>query len=287
MRFDHAVVLVSDLDRASADYRALGFTVTPGGVHKGGATRNALIVFADDSYIELLAFTHGVLSKAIPLLGRLRLGALARGGASPMDIRFRERALGGEGMIDLALRSDSFEADLERLRREGIRAEGPIPGGRTTMDGEAISWQIALPAPKELPFLCADITDRELRVPTGPARDHANGVVGVAAVTVAVRSVETSSARYRALLGMEPDPSARERLRDARGRIFRLGGTELIVASSTSPSHPIRRQLRRRGEGPHSLLLRVAGGSEPIGLNRGRTHGLRLEVSARATDRAA
>ena len=35
---DHIVILVADLAAASADYAALGFTVTPGGEHTGGQT---------------------------------------------------------------------------------------------------------------------------------------------------------------------------------------------------------------------------------------------------------
>ena len=53
---DHVVILVSDLEAAIADYTALGFTVMPGGTHTGGATHNALVVFEDDTYLELIAF---------------------------------------------------------------------------------------------------------------------------------------------------------------------------------------------------------------------------------------
>ena len=36
--FDHAVIFVSDLRRASDDFTALGFQVVSGGVHAGGLT---------------------------------------------------------------------------------------------------------------------------------------------------------------------------------------------------------------------------------------------------------
>ena len=54
---DHIVILVRNLEEAIADYTALGFTVTPGGVHADGATHNALVPFDDGSYLELIAFT--------------------------------------------------------------------------------------------------------------------------------------------------------------------------------------------------------------------------------------
>jgi catechol 2,3-dioxygenase-like lactoylglutathione lyase family enzyme len=53
---DHLVILVRDLDRAVRGYEGLGFSVTPGGEHADGLTRNALIPFKDGSYLELVAF---------------------------------------------------------------------------------------------------------------------------------------------------------------------------------------------------------------------------------------
>ncbi|PMP81392.1 MAG: VOC family protein, partial [Roseiflexus castenholzii] len=53
---DHIVILVRDLLAAIDDYTALGFTVTPGGVHADGATHNALVAFVDGGYLELIAF---------------------------------------------------------------------------------------------------------------------------------------------------------------------------------------------------------------------------------------
>ena len=55
---DHIVILVTDLQTAIDDYRALGFTVTFGGEHADGNTHNALVPFADGSYFELIAFKH-------------------------------------------------------------------------------------------------------------------------------------------------------------------------------------------------------------------------------------
>ena len=55
LRLDHAVIAVADLAAAMADYEALGFTVRFGGEHPGRRTHNALIYFADGSYLELIA----------------------------------------------------------------------------------------------------------------------------------------------------------------------------------------------------------------------------------------
>src|SRR5439155_691104 len=55
-QLDHVAMVVRDLDSATDDYRRRGFTVTPGGEHADGLTHNALIPFADGSYLELVAF---------------------------------------------------------------------------------------------------------------------------------------------------------------------------------------------------------------------------------------
>ena len=52
---DHLVILVRNLDDAMRDYQQLGSTVTRGGEHPGG-THNALVGFANGTYLELIAF---------------------------------------------------------------------------------------------------------------------------------------------------------------------------------------------------------------------------------------
>ena len=56
LSLDHIVILVDELEAAITHYEALGFTVQRGGTHADGATHNALVGFADGSYLELIAF---------------------------------------------------------------------------------------------------------------------------------------------------------------------------------------------------------------------------------------
>jgi catechol 2,3-dioxygenase-like lactoylglutathione lyase family enzyme len=282
LRFDHAVILVADLERAIADFDTLGFTVTPGGVHASGRSRNALIPFADGSYLELLAFNRSFLSRLFPFLGG-RLSAVGGGDRrNPLEDRFRWRGRSGEGLIDFALLPRSLENDIEKMVREGIRTEGPVPGGRTRVDGEKVEWRLALPAPPELPFLCADQTERSLRVPGGEAAVHPNGVSGIAGITVAVESLETSSARYRALLGVEPDLVTGSRIGDGRGRIFRIDGAEIIVAAPGATTADLRQHLRRKGEGPYEVHLKVLDERPLPTFPEGLSHGARLKATRKA-----
>ena len=55
-KFDHLVIYVSNLEEAITDFTDLGFEVSRGGAH--GATENALIIFSNQVYIELLAWVH-------------------------------------------------------------------------------------------------------------------------------------------------------------------------------------------------------------------------------------
>jgi hypothetical protein len=127
---DHVVLVVPDLDRAVAEHRARGFTVTPGGEHAGGLTHNALVGFADGSYLELIAF-HDV--------------AAARGKHSWQPVAER-----GGGWADFALASDDLAADAAALA--DLLKRAVESGGRTRPDGVAVAWQVArLVAP--LPFL--------------------------------------------------------------------------------------------------------------------------------------
>jgi hypothetical protein len=57
LRLDHVVVAVRDLECTTASYEAAGFTVMPGGRHPGRNTRNALVIFEDGAYLELITYS--------------------------------------------------------------------------------------------------------------------------------------------------------------------------------------------------------------------------------------
>ncbi|HKW78569.1 MAG TPA: VOC family protein, partial [Candidatus Limnocylindria bacterium] len=138
---DHVVLVVVDLERAATEHRARGFTVTPGGEHAGGLTHNALVGFADGSYLELIAF-HDV--------------AAARGKHSWQPVAQR-----GGGWADFALRSSDLGDDAAALG--DLLARPPENGGRKRPDGIAVAWRVAR-LHRPLPFLIEDVTDRALRV---------------------------------------------------------------------------------------------------------------------------
>jgi catechol 2,3-dioxygenase-like lactoylglutathione lyase family enzyme len=178
-RLDHVVIAVHDLERAIRDYRALGFTVQMGGRHPGRTSHNALVVFEDGAYLELIAWPE----------------------PGPAERWYNVLTAHGEGFMDFALIPEDVPRAIDAARSRGLAMNGPIDGSRVRPDGRELRWRTGRQTTFDLPFFCGDVTPRELRVPEGEVRHHANGAVGVASVTVGVHDVEVSRARYRALLG--------------------------------------------------------------------------------------
>ncbi len=243
---DHIVILVNDLGAATASYAALGFTVAPGGTHAGGATHNALVVFEDDTYLELIAFLRDA-----------------------PEHHWWPHAAAGEGLIDYALLPSAIAADVAAARARGLVIDGPYDGGRVRPDGQRVAWQSARPAAAGLPFLCGDVTPRALRVPAGALRTHANGVTGIAGVTVATPDLTATAAQYQALLGS-----------DAAGSSFALGAAAIVLATpggGAIPGATLAAHLARRGAGLCALTLR---GPRPTAFEPALTHGVPIDVVA-------
>lgn len=190
LHLDHIVIAVDDLEAAIQDYRDLGFSVVPGGIHANRATHNALITFADGTYLELLAATHNP-----PVPDLIDFGALLHA---------------GEGLAGFALRTDDLEVDAARLRADGFGVGDVIPGERHREDGTVIRWKLALVDGGFAPFLIQDVTPRVWRVPNDPAvTTHSNYVTGIRHIEIAVQNVTAAWNRYKRLLGLTPeaDPS--------------------------------------------------------------------------------
>ena len=170
---DHIVLVVLDLDEAVRDHRGRGFIVQPGGEHVGGLSHNALVGFADGSYLEIFAF-HDI--------------AKAHGKHTWSPVAER-----GGGWADFALRSDDVVSDAAKAGE--LLARPAERGGRTRPDGVRLAWRNARLVPP-LPFLIEDLTPRPLRVPSGDATRHPNGVAGVANVVLGARDPDLVGARY-------------------------------------------------------------------------------------------
>jgi catechol 2,3-dioxygenase-like lactoylglutathione lyase family enzyme len=243
---DHIVIAVANLDQAVADYRALGFTVYPGGVHHGGVSHNALVIFADGSYFELISYL-----KPAP------------------DVRWwKLMSSAGEGLVDFALCPENATRDATAARARGLALDGPIDGGRLRPDGVRLDWQIVRPHTNDLPFWCGDVTPRNLRVPEGDMRKHENGVTGISRVVVAVSDLAASKARYRALLGSEPDEAPND------AALVHIG--DFVIDLRGPGNAAASAQISQRGEGPLAIMLH---GRTSRHLSPQLTHGARLSIA--------
>lgn len=257
---DHILILVHDLTAASTDYAAAGFTVTPGGVHADGATHNALIPFADGTYLELIAPTR-----------RDRLP----------DDEFGRRLHRGEGLLHYALGVDDLGVETTRLRSMGVLISGPDEGGRERPDGQRVQWRTltAQAGDETLPFLIADVTPRSLRVPGDAAARHAIGVTHLAGLTLVVADLATSARALGTLL--DTAGQALDLPVDGPALQFALERQWVVLAQPGTDASPLRRHLDTWGEGPYEVTLSAGPDAAPgagTALPPERLHGARFRI---------
>ena len=239
MRFDHAIIAVFDLDAATADFEGLGFTVVPGGEHAGGLTHNALITFADGTYLELMAPTRPELISNPPEAG-------------PGNYLFLFDK--GEGLAGFALHTDELDKVVSKMRGRGIEIADPGSGGRLRTDGVELAWRAAFPNGSLSPFFMTDENPRELRARTDPEIiAHANGAVGIPRVLNAVSNLKEGIARYSAMLG--ETPAHGPAFDGAETAKFKLGTFEIIIAAPSGSIGPLADHLESRGEGLYEIEL--------------------------------
>ena len=251
---DHLVIAVSDLEAATADYRDLGFTVVPGGRHPGVGTYNALIAFADTSYIELIGFYE-------PRPDHRWWAPLQRGG----------------GFVDFCLQTDDLAGDARALRLAGVDIGDPEHRNRTRPDGVEIHWVFALargPHRGVAPFIITDVTGRDARVPQ--ERSHANGVTGVGTVTVGVSGVATVRGWYAKALGRSGQDIRRPDI-DGAGVRFAIGPHTFDFVEPAQGRGPLVDWLAQRGPSPYAVTLKRGAGT-PRALEPTRTHGARITL---------
>jgi len=240
---DHLVVVVPELEAAVASYRGLDFTVVPGGRHPIG-THNALIAFADGSYLELIAFFE-----------------------PNAQHRWYQRLQLGGGLIDFCLQTDDLASDAGAFRAAGVNLADPRPLSRVRPDGYKLSWVLSIPDTHAgvAPFLIEDETPREERVPK--ATTHANGVKGIQLVTVAVSDVAAVRPWYERVSGTKVNPVERPDLAAAGVRVT-IGPHALDFVAPRGPESALSGWLASRGPSPYSASLAASSPTGPLPTDR-------------------
>ncbi|KAK3322827.1 glyoxalase-like domain-containing protein [Apodospora peruviana] len=194
---DHIVILVSPqvLDDLPT-WLTSAFTITDGGTHSNGITKNKLIFFQDGVYIELIAFVEGT---SPPDRASTRWGQRTEG----QVVDFALTLLPPEQLVGDFNPENVFRTEIQTRVREAqneFEYADPAAGGRTTPDGTELRWAVAVPrrvtgesVEGELPFWCLDRTPRDLRVPfkrNRGATEHKCEAVGVCTLELFVKGEE-------------------------------------------------------------------------------------------------
>lgn len=203
---DHVVILVRDLDAAAENWRRLGFTLAPRGIHSAHmGTGNHTVMLGPD-YFELI----GVLSE------------------TPYNAPSRallERR--GEGIERAALATDDAAAGIEEIRARGLDGMGPLDFGRpvTLPDGSrtearfrVFHWPLdEAPGGLRL-FACQHLTRDAVWIPE--LQRHANGAQRIVRVEIASDDPQADAAHMARLLdqAVRSDPDGAFRVHPGGGR---------------------------------------------------------------------
>ncbi|KAI8999133.1 glyoxalase-like domain-containing protein [Trametes punicea] len=282
---DHIVHLTppGTLEESVNAFRNLGFTVTPGGTHAGGETANALVVFADGTYLELLHFTRPPAPAPASASAPTSTSASPRTSSSPSSTAGHPWAKKHPGWIDYAFLGNAGRpsvADTINRRADadgsGVRYARELRGGRKRAeDGRELEWLITAPeeaqggggngpgagegARGRLPFFCGDVTPREWRVPLEPRSntEHANTAQGVAYVKLLAphAALDAYARQLTTIVGVPPAERT---------------ASQVVWELERQPSY-------RDSRAPHAapvLILSAAGGEEEEAYVRTRGTGV-------------
>ena len=250
---DHIVIAVKSLERAVETYRGLGFTVVEGGRHPYGS-QNALIGFADGSYIELLGFYEE--SPAHPW----------------WDLLHRR----GGGFIDFCMATDDIRADLAQLRAQGAQCGDLVEGGRARPDGFQVKWinnKVSGADQGLIPFIIEDVTPRAERLPS--ARDHKNGAAGLDSLTLVAADIGRYAGIMSAALNAEGRAVADEGL-GATGLRFDVGAHALEYLAPVTEDSPLRLDLAAQVPATFRVRFKTPGAARIFGVEE--TEGVRMEL---------
>jgi hypothetical protein len=183
-RFDHVVVFVPSLEKAINDFTDLGFNVTRGGAH--GSTENALIIFSNQSYIELLALRRVWFAPFVRVASRLGILEHLAERKGNIFCRLLLWVNGEFGPVDWCVRVNDLAAKLSYWKDEGLQVLKSESFSRTRLDGQVPRWYLGGTRNIDLPVLIEDITPFDDRVPLTGVAAHPNGAEKLVQMTLRV-----------------------------------------------------------------------------------------------------
>ena len=160
---DHLVVVVKDLEKATSIFRDKGFYVSPGGSHR--LTINALILFEEGPYIELIAMKSNLLRTIFKILHFFKFLKVIEFLAPSLMHRFINWFTQSNGIRDICFLDTISENNIfpDRISKKTLLPKKQFY--RKTPSGEKAEWYLTGYEIHSLPFFIKDITNKEIRVP--------------------------------------------------------------------------------------------------------------------------
>ncbi|MEJ8544497.1 VOC family protein [Brevibacillus borstelensis] len=249
LSFDHLVHFLHRPPLEASDrLKKAGFHTVAGGRHEMWGTYNSLSYFGL-SYVEFLA---------------VEFPDIAANAENPLVRQLIAEATIGEGMGQLAFRTDEIERWAERFEQRGYRVTGPLPGSRKREDGTLIEWKMLFAEGSEskrrIPFLIQweeldearvnDLTRRRIIAP------HENGSQEISCIALATGNLDEAARDWRAWLGLEAGEAFADERLQAKCRLIHCGGADLLLCQPMGAGIA-RDALSTRGERP--FLIRFEG----------------------------
>ncbi|MGO4302942.1 VOC family protein [Cupriavidus sp. RAF12] len=239
--FDHAVVVCGDLDAAAANWRALGFTLTPRGYHTLGSQNHCIMLARD--YLELLHVTA----------------------PNPSRQYYWDAQQRGGGCAATSCKSRDAFATADRLRAAGYKTSDPIEFSRPVRldDGSEQPATFRVTALDDAPgaryFVCEHRTPELLWRPEWMR--HANGANAIAAMYLVVEAgqLEAAAKAYAEMTsGALTMPAPLAQAGDQIASIAIDGAALVIATPQALASATGVPQIRRVEPGYAAIRLRTS-----------------------------
>jgi catechol 2,3-dioxygenase-like lactoylglutathione lyase family enzyme len=248
---DHLIALVNDIDKAAADYAALGFTILERNDSQHGSAAYRFVCLDDGSYILITAFTDP------EALKKHRLGPVLAA---------------GEGWGDYSFTVDSVEVLGKQLETMGSKIAAPVDVGNTLADGSKWGLKLMMTGrgtggDDALPFVVEDVIGREYRIPA--AVPHENGATGIARMVISSQTPEQTARVLATQMGLSAQAAATYEGR-ATFEIVDAGYTVTVFEDDA------KSPLGRKGGGLYAVELRGPEAKGPFDL--GLSHGALLSI---------
>ncbi|PFA17760.1 hypothetical protein CN373_20095 [Bacillus cereus] len=250
LAFDHLVHIVRCAPKeAEEQMKELGFHTVQGGEHTNWGTWNSLCYF-DLSYIEFLA---------------VRNEEKAKQADNPLVLETVERLQNGEGMLQIALRTNRIEELATKLVEKGLQVKGPFEGKRMRNDGHLIEWKMLFVEQEEngpkLPFFIqweeVDEDRRRDLQEVGVIAPHRNDVTEIQTIYYAVKNVRETVGRWKEILEVQVTSLKTRKDWNARCQNIVLKNVMIQFCEPIGEGF-VQERLAKHGEYPFAVELQGA-----------------------------